>query len=99
MSKLEVITFKADEGLAQELARVPNRSDFIRNAVLAALANACPLCRGTGVLTQAQKTHWTAFEKTHHVEECAECDAVHLVCSSAPVPVRHAGNSKAKESC
>ena len=89
MSKLEVITFKADEALAQELARIPNRSDFIRNAVLAALDDTCPLCRGTGVLTHMQKIHWTTFTKTHHVSECTECDSLHIVCDRASSSATH----------
>ena len=89
MSKLEVITFKADEALAHELARIPNRSDFIRNAVLAALDDTCPLCLGAGVLTPTQKTHWTAFKKTHRVSECSECDALHIVCEGTKASAAH----------
>ena len=89
MAKLEVISFKADVALAQELARIPNRSDFIRNAVLAALDDTCPLCRGVGVLSPMQKTHWTTFSQTHHVSECSECDSLHIVCDQAASSVVH----------
>lgn len=80
--KQEIITFKADEGLSKAMRGVPNRSAFIRTAVLNALNNACPLCRGTGVLSADQKRHWDRFARKHAVEECRNCHAVHLVCEA-----------------
>ena len=78
--KEEVITFKVDERLAEAMAHVGNRSAFIRDAILAALGNTCPVCRGTGILTVAQMEHWDEFNQHHHVEECDECHEPHLVC-------------------
>ena len=49
----QMITFKADEALVEAMAEVPNRSEFIREAILAALDGVCPLCHGTGVLKRA----------------------------------------------
>lgn len=77
----DIITFKADHALSEAMAGIPNRSEFIRSAVLAALENACPLCRGTGVLTPQQRRHWASFSKHHTIEQCHDCQAVHLVCS------------------
>ena len=42
--KQEIITFKVDASLWQRLRAIPNRSEFIRAAVQAALAGTCPLC-------------------------------------------------------
>ncbi len=81
--KETVITFKADAALLEALRTIPNRSEFIRNAILGALENYCPLCRGTGVLTPNQKAHWEEFSRTHPIRECAECHEVHLVCEDA----------------
>lgn len=78
--KEEIITFKVDHALAEELRHMPNRSDFIRHAVLRAMQNACPLCGGTGVLTASQMEHWREFEEHHHMEECDTCHEAHLVC-------------------
>ena len=78
--KPEVITFKASASLRRALAQVPNRSEFIRNAILSALESACPLCGGTGILTPTQRRHWEAFATHHSVEECQRCHALHLVC-------------------
>lgn len=79
-SKPTVITFKVDETLADALRGVPNRSAFIRSAILAALDNTCPLCRGTGIMTPEQRTHWERFSENHGLEECGQCHAFHLVC-------------------
>jgi len=80
-SKQTIVTFKADDSLLEALRAVPNRSAFIRSAVLAALENQCPLCAGTGILTQEQKRHWSKFAEDHAVTECDECHEWHLVCS------------------
>lgn len=80
--KEEIITFKVDEALAHAMKGIDNRSAFIRNAISAALQITCPLCRGTGILTQDQVTHWRAFSKHHSVEECTVCHAFHLVCDA-----------------
>jgi hypothetical protein len=78
--KEEVITFKVDEDLAEALAGIRNRSDFIRQAVLSALGNTCPVCNGTGTLTVPQMRHWEEFTAHHHVKFCEDCQEAHLVC-------------------
>jgi hypothetical protein len=78
--KETVITFKADASLLDALRTIPNRSEFIRAAILSALDNHCPLCGGTGVLTPNQKRHWEAFAQRHPLRECEDCHEVHLVC-------------------
>ena len=82
MAKQRIVTFKVDESLLDELQGMPNRSEFIRAAILSALDNACPLCRGTGVLTPRQKKHWEDFGESHTIEECDECHELHLVCAN-----------------
>ncbi len=79
--KSEVMTFKVDDTLSEELKNIPNRSAFIRAAVTAALASTCPLCLGSGFLTPKQKEHWESFAKDHSVEECRECHEMYLICS------------------
>jgi len=81
-SKNTVVSFKVDDALWEALQRVPNRSEFIRSAVVAALDGACPLCRGTGILTTAQRRHWREFARTHALRRCSDCDALHLVCAA-----------------
>lgn len=91
--KGEIITFKADRPLLEALERVPNRSEFIRSAILAALEDVCPLCRGRGTLSAAQRRHWQAFAAHHGVEQCDDCREIHLVCDASAVgPVhKHGG--------
>ncbi|MQY76649.1 MAG: CopG family transcriptional regulator [Spirochaeta sp.] len=80
--KAEIITFKVDESLSGAMEGIPNRSEFIRSAVLAALQNTCPLCKGEGILTPDQQRHWLTFSKDHQFRKCSSCHAYHLVCSA-----------------
>jgi hypothetical protein len=80
--KDEVITFKVGASLAEAIKQIPNRSEFIRAAILSALEHACPLCPGTGILTPEQKRHWAAFSRHHRVTHCRDCDAVYLECTT-----------------
>ena len=89
-NKERIVTFKADEALVGALRAIPNRSEFIRSAILAALDNSCPLCLGTGLLTPEQKTHWNTFAADHAVQECTQCHEWHLVCSHEPNTPAHA---------
>jgi hypothetical protein len=89
-TKAEVISFKADQALLQALEGIPNRSEFIRGAILAALDGVCPLCQGTGILTPQQKTHWQEFARHHHLQRCGHCQALHLVCPGQPLPGKEA---------
>ena len=83
--KTDLITFKVDPSLAELIERLPNRSEFIRKAILAALTNTCPLCLGSGVLTPEQREHWGRFTKGHKVERCDDCNAIHLQCERGDV--------------
>lgn len=78
--KLDIITFKVPESLREAMKGIPNRSEFIRAAVVAALDSICPLCKGTGVIMPNQRPHWDLFVAEHHFEECETCNAVHVVC-------------------
>ncbi len=80
-AKQSVISLKVDEALLEALRPVPNRSEFIRDAILAALDSACPLCGGTGILSAGQKEHWQRFARTHRLTECGDCHEVHLTCT------------------
>jgi hypothetical protein len=82
--KDEIITFKVDGSLLEAMKGVPNRSQFIRHAILVALDSVCPVCKGTGSLTPNQREHWKAFSTDHALEECGECHEVRLVCRRKP---------------
>ena len=80
--KQEIVTFKVDQALWEALQGIPNRSEFIRSAIQAALGGVCPLCQGTGTLSPLQKEHWDSFARSHSVERCDECQQYHLVCAA-----------------
>lgn len=80
MANSEIITFKVDGELADALSHIDNRSAFIREAILRALGNSCPLCGGNGILTVAQQEHWRQFTEHHRVIECGDCHETHLIC-------------------
>lgn len=77
---VEVITFKIDRSLKSAMRGIDNRSEFIRSAILAALDNVCPFCRGTGVLTPHRKKHWNELAGHHKTKECGECHEKVFVC-------------------
>lgn len=79
--KSEIITFKVDQALVQAMRQIPNRSEFIRAAILAAMDSVCPLCNGTGILTPKQKEHWREFSRDHRLQECDHCHEVRIVCA------------------
>ena len=79
--KEQVITLKVDHALAEAMKGIRNRSGFIRDAILAALENVCPLCMGTGILSVRQREHWEDFARGHAVSECPDCHELHLTCS------------------
>lgn len=76
----EIITFKVDKTLSEAMSGIENRSEFIRQAVLAALDHVCPLCQGSGVLSPKQREHWLEFSGTHPIAECDDCHERHIVC-------------------
>lgn len=76
-----IVTFKADDSLIAAMGGIPNRSAFIRAAILAALDSGCPLCHGTGVLNPNQRRHWEEFAARHRVVTCADCAEPRLVCA------------------
>lgn len=77
---VEIVTFKIDRSMKKAMRGIKNRSEFIRSAILAALDNACPFCRGTGVLTPHRKKHWQELAGHHKVKECRECHEDVFVC-------------------
>ncbi|MGB2823871.1 MAG: ribbon-helix-helix domain-containing protein [Phycisphaerae bacterium] len=82
--KEQVITLKVDSSLLAAMRGVANRSRFIRDAILAALENTCPLCMGSGILSPKQREHWDAFASSHRLRECPDCHEMHLTCGHEP---------------
>ena len=84
--KQSVITFKAEGEMLAALNRIPNKSEFIRAAVLNALDETCPFCGGTGFLNEKQRKHWKEFAKFHKLKRCRKCDALEIECKEQMHP-------------
>lgn len=84
-AKTDLITFKVEPSLAELINRMPNKSEFIRKAIMGALESTCPLCQGTGVLTPEQQRHWKRFTEHHRIETCDKCRAVYVQCDASPI--------------
>ena len=74
-----IITFKVDESLAGAMRGIPNRSEFIRCAILGALDSTCPVCKGTGMLTLQQREEWRDCMNISGVEKCDTCTSMRVV--------------------
>ncbi len=97
--KQTVISFKADEEMNRALEQIPNKSEFIRAAILAALDETCPFCGGTGILNPHQRKHWASFLKTHHLEHCEECNGYEIKCDAAESQSECVGGADGQEVC
>jgi hypothetical protein len=82
--KTDIITVKVPEALSEALSGIPNRSEFIRNAIRAALDQTCPLCKGSGFLLPHQKQMWNTYAKEHSLSTCRTCHCLKPVCDCRP---------------
>jgi hypothetical protein len=79
--KQSIVTFKVNEDLLAVIRDIPNRSEFIRAAIMTALENVCPLCSGSGILTPKQKEHWESFSRDHALKRCDDCQEIFIECT------------------
>jgi hypothetical protein len=68
-----LVAFKVEPELADLLNRLPNKSDFIRKAIVAHLGLTCPLCHGKAIVSRGIYSHFAALIQTHRVQACAGC--------------------------
>lgn len=87
-NKSEIVAFKVEEELAQFLNDLPNKSDFIRKAILAQFGMTCPLCTGTGVVPKGLHDHYKPVLAEQNKRPCDKCKAgVEVPMSAEAVPV------------
>lgn len=73
--KSQIVAFKVEEELAEFLDKLPNKSDFIRRAILAQFGMTCPLCVGSGVVPRGVHDHYKPILTDHCSRPCEKCKA------------------------
>src|SRR6516165_1729870 len=71
--KTAIVAFKVEEELAEFLNKLPNKSAFIRKAIAAQLAVACPLCNGSGVVPRGVHDHYAPLISQFSSSQCEGC--------------------------
>jgi hypothetical protein len=71
--KSVVVAFKVGEELAELLYALPNRSAFIREAILRRLSLPCPLCDGSGVVPRALHEQYALLVESFRSRPCEGC--------------------------
>ncbi len=71
--KSQIVAFKVEDDLAKFLDNLPNKSEFIRRAILAQFGMNCPLCTGTGVVSRGIHDHFKIAIATHNNRPCEKC--------------------------
>jgi hypothetical protein len=71
--KSEVVAFKVEAELADILNELPNKSAFIRKAIIAQLDMACPLCAGSGMLPKGLHDHYSTLLPKLNSRSCDGC--------------------------
>ena len=72
-AKSKIVAFKVEEELAEFLNDLPNKSDFIRKAILAQCGMTCPLCTGTGVTPRGVHDHYKPVIAERNTRPCEKC--------------------------
>jgi hypothetical protein len=72
-AKTTTVAFKAEEELARLLDQLPNKSAFIRKAILDQLGQACPLCLGRGVVSGDTPQQFAALLQSAARRPCDGC--------------------------
>jgi hypothetical protein len=71
--KKQIVAFKVEDELAEFLDALPNKSEFIRKAILAQFGMTCPLCTGTGVVDKGIHDHYEPVIATQNTRPCEKC--------------------------
>jgi hypothetical protein len=72
-AKSQIVAFKVEQDLADFLDKLPNKSEFIRRAILAQFGMTCPLCAGSGVVPRGVHDHYKPVIADHNQHPCEKC--------------------------
>lgn len=75
--KQTVVSFRVDQHLAEILNDIPDKSAFIRDAILQRFHTVCPFCRGRGVLPKVLAEWLKARTPDFEAVECTCCHFVY----------------------
>ena len=76
-SKQTVVSFRVGQHLAEVLNSLPDKSAFIRDAILRRFYTTCPFCHGQGVLPQVILDWLRARLPDYPSIECTCCHYVY----------------------
>jgi hypothetical protein len=71
--KQTVVSFRVDQHLAEILNQLPDKSAFIREAILRRFHTSCPFCQARGVLPQVIADWLTSQIPAFKTVECTCC--------------------------
>src|SRR5438874_5140567 len=71
--KSQIVAFKVEDELAAFLDKLPNKSEFIRRAILAQFSMTCPLCTGSGVVPSGIHHHFEHVIEHNSARPCEKC--------------------------
>lgn len=71
--KKQIVAFKVEDELARFLDSLPNKSEFIRRAILAQFNMTCPLCAGSGVVEAGIHEHFRSVIEANLSRPCENC--------------------------
>src|SRR5437763_15081190 len=71
--KSQIVAFKVEEELAEILNKLPNKSAFIRKAIVAQMGMACPLCNGAGIVPRGVHDHYAPLLSGLNHRNCDNC--------------------------
>jgi hypothetical protein len=77
--KTEIVAFKVEEDLAEFLNKLPNKSDYIRKAIIAQFGMSCPLCSGSGVVSRGIHEHYKPVIQEHNQHACHQCEKLEII--------------------
>ncbi len=73
-TKTEIVAFKVESDLAEFLNQLPNKSEFIRRAIIAQFGMGCPLCLGSGIVFRGLHDHFLPIIQKNSQVSCQKCN-------------------------